>query len=703
MAAGTIVGNREGQDYALDHIYGAWWFTLLWAIGVAAGIVYFLRRWVLSFYVVLLHLSFVVILVGAALTHFTASGGMIHLRQGETATTYTDAEGESHELPFTVKLKQFRVDYHAGTSSAMDYASVLSVNGKDYTVSMNHIYDHHGTRLYQSSYDEDMRGSWLSVNADPWGIPVTYTGYGLLFFALLWMLVDKRGRFRRLLRSPLLKAAAIALLLLAPMTTKAQKVLPKETADRFGRLYILYNGRICPAETFAIDFTKKLYGRAGYKGFTASQVVTGFMFFPEDWMQQPVLKLKGGQLRERLGLEKYAAPAAFFNDMEGYRLGQFLADAQGKNDKFSQQVLDMDDKLMLLMQLTQGTPLRLFPYQNRKAQVSWYAPTDQLPQDMPKAQQQYIHSILLMAKSLAQQNNMAMENELLDKTLKYQQRYGATTLPTKAQVSAERIYNHVPFASILFMLNLTLGFLSAFFFTRRHGYGWFTLLMGLSFLCLTFALALRWIISGTIPMGNGYETMLVMAWLIMLVALLTTRRLRIMTTFGLLMSGFMLLVSHIGEMDPAITPRMPVLNSPLLSIHVSIIMMAYALLSLTFITSLAWLCLHRIKKPAMQQLCRQLTLLSQIFHYPAMTCLGMGIFIGAIWANISWGTYWSWDPKETWALITFMIYAVPLHRASLPALRHARTYNIYMALAFLSILITYFGVNYFLGGMHSYA
>ena len=227
--------------------------------------------------------------------------------------------------------------------------------------------------------------------------------------------------------------------------------------------------------------------------------------------------------------------------------------------------------------------------------------------------------------------------------------------------------------------------------------------MSLSWCVLTFTLALRWVINGTIPLANGYETMLLLSWLIMLVSVLTTRKLQLMTTFGLLMSGFMLLVSHLGEMDPSITPRMPVLNSPLLSIHVSIIMISYALLSLTFISAIAYFLTCNSKRESVMAANRQLTVLSQIFLYPAITTLGLGIFIGAIWANISWGSYWGWDPKETWALITFMIYAIPLHTNSFSALAKPKNYHLFMLLSFFSILMTYFGVNYILGGMHSYA
>ena len=322
---------------------------------------------------------------------------------------------------------------------------------------------------------------------------------------------------------------------------------------------------------------------------------------------------------------------------------------------------------------------------------------------MPKEQQQYIRSILPLAGQLARQGKIDMLNELILKLRKYQYRYGGNTIPSDTVIKAEGIYNHFPFATILFIFNLTAGLLSVLFLAHKKRYRLFTWLMSLSWCVLTFTLALRWVINGTIPLANGYETMLLLSWLIMLVSVLTTRKLQLMTTFGLLMSGFMLLVSHLGEMDPSITPRMPVLNSPLLSIHVSIIMISYALLSLTFISAIAYFLTCNSKRESVMAANRQLTVLSQIFLYPAITTLGLGIFIGAIWANISWGSYWGWDPKETWALITFMIYAIPLHTNSFSALGKPKNYHLFMLLSFFSILMTYFGVNYILGGMHSYA
>lgn len=258
---------------------------------------------------------------------------------------------------------------------------------------------------------------------------------------------------------------------------------------------------------------------------------------------------------------------------------------------------------------------------------------------------------------------------------------------------AEQIYNSIPFTTIIFATCLTLGFISLFRWrmVKRLCY---TLLV-VCFAALTLCLILRWIIAEHIPMSNSYETMLVLAWLIQLLTLVVSRRFSIMLTFGLLMSGFFLLVSHFSFMDPEMSHMMPVLQSPLLALHVSIIMMAYALLSITFICGVTGLVVPRLRD--------QLQLLSRIMLYPALTTLGIGIFLGAIWANISWGTYWSWDAKESWALITFMTYAVAAHTQSLPRLQRPVVYHTFMTLAFLVLLMTYFGVNYLLGGMHSYA
>ena len=663
---------------------------------------------------------------------------MIHLRIGQPTDTYMAQDEEQgmkeEKLPFSLCLKKFEAKMHDGTNAVADYSSKFTViDGDDKSegeVSMNNIYSHRSYRLYQSSYDEDGKGSVLAINADPYGIPVTYTGYALLFISLVWMLFDPKGGYRKLLKSPLLKKGALITALILSMgniqtlhaesaTSNLQNaVLPKETAEKFGELHILYNDRICPLQTFALDFCKKIYGARSYQGLTAEQVLSGWVFYGNTWANEPFIKIKSGEMKTAMNLPDYTSLNTFFNrEMGGYTIGQYVQEYyNGQQDKFHQQAADIDGKIQIIMELREGVSLKVLPYtftKNVKATkdhpfikagtTTWFSPVDKLPQAVEHQHALYIRNVFSLLNGDVKAGNTSRVNEFFAKMKKYQEVSSGNSLPTATQYKAERINNAFPFATILFMANLTLGFIALFYtiyrMTKKREIKVLNIalpiLLGVSFLALTFGLALRWIISGNIPMSNGYESMLTVAWFVMLISILMQLRIRIVMVFGFLISGFFLLVSHINQMDPAIGQMMPVLNSPLLSIHVSIIMMSYALLSLTFICGIMGICLRSHGE--------ELQALSRIFLYPALTTMGFGIFIGAIWANVSWGTYWSWDSKETWALITFMIYAVVVHTQSLPVFHKPLVYHIYITLAFLSIAMTYFGVNYFLTGMHSYA
>lgn len=738
MAAATIVEKSQGTDYAHAHYYGAWWFILIWAVLAALGAFYIIKRKVKCASTLALHLSFIIILAGALLTHISAKRGMIHLRIGQPTDTYMAQDEEQgmkeEKLPFSLCLQKFEAKMHDGTNAAADYSSKFTViDGDDKSegeVSMNNIYSHRSYRLYQSSYDEDGKGSVLAINADPFGIPVTYTGYALLFISLVWMLFDPKGGYRKLLKSPLLKKGALMIALILSManiqTLHAESatgnlqnaVLPKETAEKFGELHILYNDRICPVQTFALDFCKKIYGARSYQGLTAEQVLSGWVFYGNTWANEPFIKIKSGEMKTAMNLPDYASLNTFFNrEMGGYTIGPYVQEYyNGQQDKFHQQAADIDGKIQIIMELRAGISLKVLPYtfiKNVKATkdhsfikagtTTWFSPVDKLPQAVEQQHALYIKNVFSLLNGDVQKGNMDRVNIFFDKMLKYQEVSSGSSLPSKIQYQAERINNDFPFATILFMVNLTLGFIALFYTIYRMTKNrqlkaldiTLPILLCISFLALTFGLALRWIISGNVPLSNGYESMLSVAWLVLLISIFMQFRIRIVMVFGFMLSGFFLLVSHINQMDPAIGQMMPVLNSPLLSIHVSIIMMSYALLSLTFICGIMGICLRSHGE--------ELQALSRIFLYPALTTMGFGIFIGAIWANVSWGNYWSWDSKETWALITFMIYAVVVHTQSLPVFRKPLVYHIYITLAFLSIAMTYFGVNYFLTGMHSYA
>lgn len=601
MAAATVVEKYSGTDFVRSNVYGAWWFSLLWAVLTAAGVVYFLRHRCKSWSGIALHLSFVVILAGAFVTHVSSERGTVHLRQGSYISTCV-------------------------------------------------MYDR-----YNQPYDAQM-----------------------------------------------------------PFQMRL---------DRFDVQ--------CPLQTLAVDFTKNLYGKASYNGYTPEQVLTGWMFYADEWMQEPMLRLKGAEMRDRLQLPEYVPVSQFFNSaMGGYTLGPYVQEYYGGNhDAFHSQVAAIDNKIQLIMELRSGSLLKLFPYTN-KGKTTWFAPTDDLPNAMDREHQQFVRSICLLLGDCALASDYTQMDAVVGKMLKYQQKNGGASMPSDRRVAAERIYNRIPFATILFMLCLAMGIISFLYAIIRmcredngannvvtdadpvrkerskrlhltfFGASYAVLL--LSFCALTYCEYLRWTISGTLPMTNGYETMLFVAWLVQLLALVCGVRLRLLVALGFLMSGFFLLVSHIGQMDPQIKHTMPVLNSPLLSVHVSIIMMGFAMLSFTFISGLTALLLRLVSRTAQPKMV-QLQQLSLVFLYPALAALGIGIFIGAIWANVSWGEYWGWDPKEVWALITFMIYAIPLHARSVAQLRRPTAFHLFMTLAFMTLVMTYFGVNYFLGGMHSYA
>lgn len=737
MAVASIVEKSQGTDYVHAHYYGAWWFILMWAVMAALGVFYIIKRKVKRASTLALHLSFVIILAGALLTHISAKRGMIHLRIGQPTDTYMAASDsqdgmgmQEEKLPFSLCLQNFETKMHDGTQAVADYSSKFTVtDGNDKSegqVSMNNIYSHRSYRFYQSSYDEDGQGSVLAVNADPYGIPVTYTGYALLFISLVWMLIDPKGGYRRLLRSQLLRKGALLLCLLSSMSYEAsaqssdlsQAVLPKATAEKLGELNMLYNDRICPVQTFAIDFCKKIYGARSYQGLTPEQVLTGWIFYGDTWSNEPFIKIKNGELKTAMNLPDHASLNSFFNPlMGGYTIAQYVQEYyNGAQDKFHQQAADIDGKIQLIMDLRRGVSLKVLPYtfpKNVRATkenpfikagtTTWFSPSDRLPKAMEHQHALYITNVFSLLYGDVKAGNTERVNIFFDKMKKYQQVSGGNSLPSSVQYRAERILNGFPFATILFMVNLTLGFIALLYtiyrITRQRSLKAFDIalpaLLGISFLALTFGLAMRWIVSGNVPMSNGYESMLTVAWFVMLISLVMQWRIRLVMVFGFLLSGFFLLVSHINQMDPAIGQMMPVLNSPLLSIHVSIIMMSYALLSLTFLCGVMGIFLRSHGE--------ELQALSRVFLYPALATMGFGIFIGAIWANVSWGNYWSWDSKETWALITFMIYAVVAHTQSLPLFRKPLAYHVYMTLAFLSIVMTYFGVNYFLTGMHSYA
>ena len=610
----TVVEKYRGTPFVGEHIYGAWWFSALWAVLTVASLAYLVKqRLYKRVALMLLHGSFVVILAGALTTHLFAERDTIHLRVDRT-----------HQLSPTtqITLKDFRIINYPGTDAPLDYQSTIRSGSEEVTVSMNHIGNIDGYRLFQKSYDSDGKGVSLGVSYDPYGIAITYVGYLLLLVGIIATLLSRHTQMRALYRK-----AMMLVLLMVSVSANAEEQLPvidKEIAHRMGTINVLYNNRICPLNTVATDFVTKMTGSASWNGYSADEVFFSWMIYYMPWEKELLHnnnKPKGAE-------ERKAVVEMFYN-------GQFT---------------------------------KIFPYRIGE-NVNWYSPGGQvLPRQIPVKEQFFIkQSMDFLTESIVTgQRERAFE--IIAKIKLFQREMiGEDLLPSQNKTDAELFYNKL--RSIKFPV------------------------------LITAQLGLRWWLSGHVPLSNGYETMLFMAWVLLVMTVLFFRKVRIILLIGPLAALCCLLVAMMTGGGSQITPLMPVLQSPLLSVHVMTVMCAYALFALQMLLGIYVLIMVKRNNSQLEKL----TALSQLLLYPAVFLLAIGIFLGAVWANVSWGNYWSWDPKESWALITLMVYAVPLHKASVGIFRKPHFYHIYMVISFLVVLITYFGVNFLLGGMHSYA
>lgn len=721
LITATIVESSKGTAFVRQHIYTSAWFVVLWAaLAVVAAVYIVLRKNKsnISTSVLLVHASFLVILLGAFTSWTMAESGTIHLRQNETTSTMKDEEGKTKELGFEVSLKNFNVVNYPGTDAPMDYVTTLTANTQEIKVSMNNIGSFNGYRFIQSGYDSDMQGTTLGVYHDPWGIGITYTGYALLFISLIATMASKKTRMRHLYRKALslqgAKAWAVtALLAVSSFATSANAQemvkIDGDIADDFGKICVLYNSRITPINTVATSFVTKLCGKPTWDGLSSNQVFAGWIFDVPYWETVKMIEIKEKKAQELLGINgKWASFDDFWDNYNNYKLDAPLKKAYKDGDtKLQKQLRDADEKFNIIRMLYGGEMLKMFPYAGKQGHMQWFAPGQPLGNlKLDEKELVFIKkSMDYLAESIIT-GDKARAEEIAKKIYSYQHVRGKAVVPTKFRIYTETFYNKTNAQRLPVMLYLTLSLVLAIVSTLSLNNGKqkktrlvSSVLTWVMLIHTTLLLTLRWFVSDHLPMSNGYETMQFMAWATLIVTLVMQKRFLPVKQFGPLLSSFALLVAMITDGNPQITQLMPVLQSPLLSVHVMVIMFSYALFGLTALIGLQGLIAHHRKQEEKEQ---QLAALSQFLLYPAVALIAIGIFIGAIWANVSWGRYWSWDSKETWALITMLIYSAPLH-AEIKWLRKAQHMHIYMLLAFLSVLMTYFGVNYFLSGMHSYA
>lgn len=727
MGLATFLEKEHGSDFSYNYIYGSWWFTSLWfflvvlcLIGLVKGRIYKNPP------LFLMHISFVVILAGALCTKLMAKQGYIVVKESVFSGSMQEDNGII-QLPFEIRLDTFYILYYPGTKTPADYVSEISIvhpeSGEKTSgrVSMNNILNYQGYRFYQTSFEEGGKTSVLSVNQDVLGIPISYTGYALFILSMLWLLVALANVYRNLLNHPLLRKTIPAILLMFPVSLFAQTLTPdgltveKRQADEFGRLWMLYDGRISPVSTFAHDFTIKLVGKSSFGYLDSNQFLMSFLFFPEKWMEIPVLEVKDKYLQKALGARDGRISFSDLYDHNGnYKLESYRTDFEVKGSKSAKmkEIEKLDEKAQLIAMLHSGSLLQLYP-QKINHTVQWYFPTQDL---RTEDEQQNIHMIRSSLLNYYQSLKLGNENQadsILSEINNFQKHNAPDILPSERQKEFEILYVRFDTTSLLFKINLTFGILSlltVFLFAGKKlmiTSRVFFIILLLSFLIHTISIVIRTYIGGRLPFSNGFETMLLIAWCGMLMAILFYKKVNIILPFGFLLSGCTLLVAHLGMMNPKITPLVPVLSSPLLSIHVSVIMLSYTLFAFIALNGLLSIIQLFFSKQGKEKIILQQLEKNRIYSllclYPALLFLGAGIFIGAVWANVSWGRYWGWDPKEVWALITFLIYSLVVHKNSIKLFSDVFAFHVFGLFAFFSVLMTYFGVNYFLGGLHSYA
>lgn len=666
MMVATVLERFNGTDFAFRWVYHHPVFFVLWAALSVAGIGLLISRklgrqpWTL-----LLHLSFVVILAGALTTHLTGEDGLVRLPRGEEVSQWERSDGSVRPLPCPMTLEAFQVLYYTGSRMPSDYRSVILVQGERQEISMNNIARIDGYRFYQADYDDE--ASILSVNHDPWGIGITYTGYILLLLSMLGFFFQRNTVFRSTLKR-IAQSSALAVALLLPGTAHAQerpKALPQDVADAFGELYIYYNDRICPFETQARDYTLKAYGKSHWKGYDACQVMTGWLFY-YDWWNTVPFKLKD---KER-GTAKE------------------------------------EEKSFLVQSVAAGEAWKLYPVADSLGVVHWYTSNDVLPAEVVGDYDRwvFIRKAMDLVEQSVREENWEEVRHIVGRIRDYQVKVAGPVLPSKAKIDAEKAYNRLSRPLVPFMASIAWGLvlfiLLAITLSRNRPFpGRVAILSaclaGVLLLYLTLTLGLRWFVSGQMPFAGSYCVMMLMAWLSALTMCLLWKKIPMVLPLGFLVAGFTMLMASLASANPRITHLMPVLQSPLLSIHVLSMMLAYTLLGMVALNGTMALFVPRNASLRLMDV-------SLVVLYPAIFLLVFGTFIGAVWANISWGTYWGWDPKETWALITFLVYSFVLHGTLLKPFSNPRFFHGFCILAFLCVLVTYFGVNLLLGGMHAY-
>lgn len=656
------------------------------------------------------------------------------------------------ELPFNLALRDFIMEKYPGTNSASSYASEVTLmdprvgHREDTRIYMNHILDYDGFRFFQSSFDQDELGTWLSVNHDWWGTWISYLGYAILTIGMMLSFFHKGSRFQQLARN--LKSVrktpkAIATILVGLCMTFTLPVLGKSPnpslrnakavglahADKFGQLVMQdHRGRMKPMNTYSSEILRKLSRKSSLYDLQAEQIILGMAAYPKSWYGVPLIKMGKHEKTKSILPEplngNLIAYSDFFNTDGSYKLREYVRQAYNtpKKDRgvFEKEMMKLDEKVNICSMVFSGNFMKVFPVPD-DPNNTWESPGTGHQHQGHEHQvdtygERFYATYLPALQTGIDKGDYSLPDRLLVELEQYQAQYGKEALPSLRQRNAELLLNKLNVFSrlgkiygLLGLLFLSLLFISVFKprwnlnIPSKVAYGLFFM----SFLLHFFGLGLRWYVSGRAPWSNGYESMIYIGFTTVLAGVIFGRKsLGGMTATNILASTI-LMVAGLSWLDPEITPLVPVLKSYWLTIHVSLEAGSYGFLMLgALIGALNLLfMIFRTQKNAenVNRMIREMTQISEMTLIGGLFMISVGTYLGGVWANESWGRYWGWDAKETWALVTILIYAFILHMRFIPGMRGDYAFNVASLFGWASVIMTYFGVNYYLSGLHSYA
>lgn len=638
-------------------------------------------------------------------------------------------------VPFSLYLKDFQLERYPGSKSPSSFASEVTLLDskvglkKDMRIFMNSTLTYKGYKFFQSSYDSDERGTILSVNHDLLGTWITYFGYALLILGIILSMVNKNSYFQFLARK--LKQTSVKTLLVIiavggiSSASFAQSgmgagipAIDKDVVGEFSRLWVQgVDGRTEPVSTLSSEIVRKVSRKSSLFGKSADEVVLSMMVHPEIWRTMPMIKVSNKTLETQLGANgKYLAIEQLFDNQGNYKISEAVQAAYAKTpalrNKLEKEYLSVDERVNICFMVFQGSLFNLYPREAKEA--AWYPP-GVTAHEYSGGDSIFIKSgFKLLLESVAE-NRTAEAIQVLRAVANFQQKYGGDVLPSDTKKNIEILYNKVnPFKRV-FPFYLLFGFFLLFvlfvnIFRRKPLPRFikisFSSLIFIAFIIHTVGLIVRWYISGHAPWSNGYESVVYVAWATMLAGLIFGRKYPMVIGTAAFLTGIALFVAHLSWMSPEVTNLVPVLKSYWLTIHVAIITASYGFLGLSSLLGVLVLILIVIRNKDNEEkvsgFIEQLTTINEMSATVGLYFLTIGTFLGGVWANESWGRYWGWDPKETWALITVVIYSFIVHMRLIPALKGVFNYNMASILGFASVLMTYFGVNYYLSGLHSY-